>query len=290
MRCARRRARDELGRSPVSKFSYEGKRVVVSGGGGAGMGAATVEGLAEMGAEIHVLDLREPPIEVASYQSADLRDPDATAEAIERIGGRIDALFNCAGLPGQPFSDLDVMLVNFAAARHLAALCAPHMTNGGAIASISSTAGNAYLQNIQKWMPLVETPDFASAKAWCEAHPEEIVGAYGQSKEALIIWTMHAAPDFAKQNIRLNCISPGPTDTPMMPQFESYAGPKLIDLFAQCLGRRSTPEEQAWPMIFLNSDAASYISGENLNTDGGTISGMATGKIVLDLEAAMAEG
>ena len=67
----------------MSKFSYEGKRVVVSGGGGAGMGAAAVEGLAEMGAEIHVLDLKEPPIEVASYQSVDLRDPDAAAAAIE---------------------------------------------------------------------------------------------------------------------------------------------------------------------------------------------------------------
>ena len=272
----------------MSKFSYEGKRVVVSGGGGAGMGAATVEGLAELGAEIHVLDLKEPPIDVASYQSADLRDPDAVAAAIETIGGRIDALFNCAGLPGPPFPDIDTMLVNFAAPRHLASLVAPRMTNGGAITSISSTAGNAYLTTLQKWMPLVETPDFASAKAWLEAHPEEIVGGYGQSKEAIIIWTMHAAPDFGAQNIRLNCISPGPTDTPMMPAFESMAGPTLIDLFAQGLGRRSTPEEQAWPMIFLNSDAASYISGENLNTDGGTISAITTGKIVLDVEAAMA--
>jgi NAD(P)-dependent dehydrogenase (short-subunit alcohol dehydrogenase family) len=68
------------------------------------------------------------------------------------------------------------------------------------------------------------------------------------------------------------------------------AGPKLIDLFAQGLGRRSTPAEQAWPMIFLNSDAASYIAGENLNTDGGTISAITTGKLVLDVEAAMAAG
>jgi NAD(P)-dependent dehydrogenase (short-subunit alcohol dehydrogenase family) len=271
-------------------FSYEGKRVVVSGGGGAGMGAAAVEGLAEMGAEIHVLDLKEPPIEVASHQSADLRDPDAVAAAIEEIGGRIDALFNCAGLPGPPFSDLDVMLVNYAAPRHLASLVVPHMTNGGAICSISSTAGSSYLANMEKWMPLVDTPDFPSAKAWLEAHPDEIVGGYGQSKEALILWTMAAARDLADQNIRLNCISPGPTDTPMMPAFESMAGAKLIDLFAQGLGRRSTPAEQAWPMIFLNSDAASYISGENLNTDGGTISAITTGRIVLDVEAAMAAG
>ena len=60
-------------------FSYEGKRVVVSGGGGAGMGAAAVEGLAELGAEIHVLDLKDPPVKVASHQIVDLRDPDAVA-------------------------------------------------------------------------------------------------------------------------------------------------------------------------------------------------------------------
>ena len=274
----------------MSRFSYEGKRVVVSGGGGAGMGAAAVEGLAELGAEIHVLDLKEPPIDVASHQSADLREPDAVAAAIENIGGRIDALFNCAGLPGPPFSDLDVMLVNYAAPRHLASLVAPHMPDGGAICSISSTAGSAYLMTMEKWMPLVQTPDFASAKAWLEEHPDDIAGGYAQSKEALILWTMWAAKGFAAQNIRLNCISPGPTDTPMMPAFESFAGPGLIDLFAQGLGRRSTPAEQAWPMIFLNSDAASYVTGENLNTDGGTISAITTGTIVIDVEAALAAG
>ena len=85
----------------AAPFSYEGKRVVVSGGGGAGMGAAAVEGLAQLGAEIHVLDLKDPPVEVASHQIVDLRDPDAAAAAIENIGGRIDALFNAAGLPGR---------------------------------------------------------------------------------------------------------------------------------------------------------------------------------------------
>jgi NAD(P)-dependent dehydrogenase (short-subunit alcohol dehydrogenase family) len=266
-------------------FSYEGRRVVVSGGGGAGMGAAAVEGLAQLGAEIHVLDLKDPPVEVASHQIVDLRDPEATAEAIENVGGRIDALFNAAGLPGPPFSDLDVMLVNFAAPRHLTACVVPHMSGGGAVCSISSTAGSGYLLNMEKWMPLVDTPDFASAKAWCEEHADDITGGYSQSKEALIIWTMKAAMDLNARGVRLNCISPGPTDTPMMPNFVDNAGSEqIIDLFAQGLGRRSTPAEQGWPMIFLNSDAASYISGENLNTDGGTVSAMTTGRLVLDFD------
>ncbi len=87
-------------------WDYEGMRVVVSGGGGSGMGAACVAELANLGAEIHVLDLKEPPVEVASYQSANLLDPDATADAIANVPGTIHALFNCAGLPGPPFSDL----------------------------------------------------------------------------------------------------------------------------------------------------------------------------------------
>jgi NAD(P)-dependent dehydrogenase (short-subunit alcohol dehydrogenase family) len=269
-------------------FSYEGKRVVVSGGGGAGMGAAAVEGLAELGAEIHVLDLKDPPVEVASHQVVDLRDPEATAAAVENIGGRIDALFNAAGLPGPPFPDVDTMLVNFAAPRHLTSLVVPHMSNGGAVCSISSTAGSGYLLNLEKWMPLVDTEDFAQAKAWIEAHPDDILGAYSQSKEALIIWTMKAAMDLNAQGIRLNCISPGPTDTPMMPAFEDLAGGgQIIDLFAQGLGRRSTPAEQGWPMIFLNSDAASYISGENVNTDGGTVAAMTTGRLVLEFDPEM---
>ncbi len=96
-----------------SVWRYDGRRVIVSGGGGGGMGAACVRELIDLGAEIHVLDVREPPVDVASYQPTDLRDPTAVASAVDRIGGGIDALFNCAGLPGGKFPDLDVMLVNF---------------------------------------------------------------------------------------------------------------------------------------------------------------------------------
>ena len=266
-------------------WDYEGMRVVVSGGGGAGMGAATVTELANLGAEIHVLDLREPPVDVKSYQSVDLKDPDAAAGAVEKIGGPIHALFNCAGLPGPPFSDLDTMLVNFVGMRHLAELGADLMTDGGgAIASISSTAGSGYLANIAKWMPLVTTNGFEEAKKWCEEHPEDIATGYTPSKEAICVWTHHAAFDLARRDIRVNCISPGPTDTPMMPQFEDFAGKDLIDQFTAGAGRRSRPEEQAYPLIFLNSRAASYVSGENFVTDGGTLGALMTGKLELSFD------
>jgi NAD(P)-dependent dehydrogenase (short-subunit alcohol dehydrogenase family) len=243
------------------------------------MGAAAVRHLSDLGAEVHVLDLKEPPVDVASYQAVDLRDPDATAEAVEKIGGTIDSLFNCAGLAGSKFPDVDVMLVNLVGMRHLAELVAARMEAGGAIASISSTAGAGYLMNVGKWMPLVTLPDFASAKEWCEKHPDEIAGGYAPSKEAIIIWTFWASFALAERGIRVNCISPGPTDTPMMPDFEETVGKEFMENFPVPLGRRSTPDEQAWPLIFLNSKLASYVTGENVITDGGTMGAVMTGSI-----------
>ena len=268
-------------------WDYEGMRVIVTGGGGSGMGAAAVTELANLGAEIHVIDRKEPPVEVASYQNSALLDPEATSAAIAEIGGTVDALFNCAGLPGPPFSDVDTMSVNFLAMRHVAEETAKLMTRGGAIASISSTAGAGYIMNLEKWRPLLDTKTYAEGRAWCEAHPEEITGGYAPSKEVVILWTMKAAWDFQKQGIRVNCISPGPTQTPMMGDFEAESGADMIDFFAQGAGRRSTPEEQAYPIIFLNSRAASYVSGENFNTDGGTMAAIFTGNIDI---AAIMEG
>jgi NAD(P)-dependent dehydrogenase (short-subunit alcohol dehydrogenase family) len=263
----------------ASTWGYEGRRVIVSGGGGAGMGAAVVRHLSELDADVHVLDLKEPPVEVSSYHAVDLRDPDASAAAVESIGGNIYALFNCAGLPGSKFPDLDVMLVNFVGMRHLAELVAARMEPGAAIASISSTAGSGYLANIGKWMSLVTLPGFDAAKEWCATHPEEIDGGYAPSKEAIIVWTLWSSYRLADVGIRVNCISPGPTETPMMPDFEKYVGKEFMESFPVPVGRRSTPDEQAWPLIFLNSPLASYVTGENVVTDGGTMGAVMTGSI-----------
>lgn len=272
-----------------SVWGYEGRRVIVSGGGGAGMGAATVRELAQLGAEIHVIDLKEPPIEVAGYHRVDLREPDAIAVAVESIGGNVDALFNCAGLPGGKFSDLDTMLVNFAGMRHLTDLVADHMTEGAAIAGISSAAGASWMANIAKWMPLVACGGFAETARWLEDHPAEIASGYAPSKEVIIIWTIWRSFELAKRGIRINCTSPGPTDTPMMPEFEEQVGKAFMDSYPIPLGRRATPDEQAYPLIFLNSRAASAITGENILTDGGTMGAMTVGTMDLSAFATLAE-
>ncbi len=76
-------------------LSYEGKRVVVAGGGGTGMGAAAVRLLGELGADVVVLDLREPQLEAVEFHRTDLGDPEA-----------IDAAVGARGRPGRRASEL----------------------------------------------------------------------------------------------------------------------------------------------------------------------------------------
>ena len=269
-------------------WNYEGKRVLVSGGGGAGMGAAAVADLLELGAEVHVLDLKEPSAEVAGFQEVDLRDPGAIEAAVDAVGGRIDALFNCAGLPGPPFSGTDVMLVNFVAARHLTELVSSRlMEDRGAVCTISSAGAFGWESAGGQVAGLLATTGYAEARQWCEDNPKLVGEGYLLSKQAIIWWTLNAAMDLAPRNIRVNCISPGPTQTPMMPSFEAYMGKDFMDKVPKPLyGRNSTPEEQAHAVVFLNSDAASFVNGVNLVVDGGFLAGTTTGAI--DVQALMA--
>jgi NAD(P)-dependent dehydrogenase (short-subunit alcohol dehydrogenase family) len=270
----------------ASVWSYEGKRVLVSGGGGAGMGAAAVRDLLELGAEVHTFDVKEPASEVASHRSVDLRDPSSIESATAELGGPIDALFNCAGLPGPPFSGLDTMLVNFVAARYLTALAAEHMAAGSSVATISSAGAFGWEHAMGLVADLVATPNYAAARSWCEGHPEVVGEGYLLSKQAIIVWTLHAALDLAPRGIRVNCTSPGPTQTPMMPSFEAAMGKDFMDRFPKPLwGRNSTAEEQAHLVVFLNSAAASYITGANVYADGGFSAGMLTNRLDLSVLA-----
>lgn len=266
---------------------YEGKRVIVTGAA-SGMGEATARILVELGAEVHAIDIKAPAVSgLASYTECDLRDPDQITATAAKIGHVVNALFNCAGL-ANTFPDLDVMLVNFFGLRQLTEAVIPLMIEGAAIASIASTAGVGWMQNMKLLSELLAVPDFASARAWCEAHPKELANAYGLSKEAINAYTASRSFDLAPLGIRINCVNPGPTDTPMMPEFEKAVGKRYMDEFPVPLGRHAVAEEQAWPMVFLNSSRASFVTGVQFDADGGFKSGLFTGRI--DPTVLMPEG
>jgi NAD(P)-dependent dehydrogenase (short-subunit alcohol dehydrogenase family) len=257
---------------------FAGKRCVVTGCA-SGMGAATARLLTAVGAHVIGLDVNATTDNVAEFHQIDLRERASIDHVAAGIGPGVASVFSVAGLPGAPFSDLDTVLVNFVGARHLIESLVPGMPAGGSIVCTASNAGLGWQEHLPELLPLVTTEGFDEGKAWCEANPRAIGGGYGVSKQLINAWVAWRGAQLSAQGIRLNCTNPGPTDTAMMPAFEAMAGKELIDAFIGPAGRRSTAEEQAWPMLFLNSPRSSYVAAEALHTDGGFLGAMVTDQL-----------
>lgn len=258
-------------------LGYKDKRVIVSGCF-SGMGEATAKMLIDLGAEVHGLDFKQSTLPLASFNNIDLRDPASIEAAIAKIGGKVDALFNCAGLPNS-FPAMDVMKVNFIGLRHLTEQVLPLMGPGGAIANIASTGGLGWSRRIPTNMEFVTTKGWDAAVAWCEAHMDIVSEGYSFSKENVIVWTQFMGAHLIKKGIRINCTLPSPTQTPMMDAFEATSGKEVIAAAAEPMGRYSTSQEQAGGLILLNSALASIINSVVLPVDGGFMGGLATGQV-----------
>lgn len=260
-------------------LGYEGRQVVVTGAA-SGMGAATATLLVALGADVVALDVASFDLDGGRTMAVDLRDRDSIDAAVDAIDGEVQAVFSVAGLPGPPFSDLDTVTVNFIGARHLIESLVPQMADDGAVVCVASNAGLGWQQELDGLLPLVTTPDFEAARAWCEENPDAIDSGYMPSKKLINAWVAWRGTTLMEEKgLRLNCTNPGPTDTAMMPAFEALAGKELIDAFIGPSGRRSTAEEQAWPMLFLNSPRNTYVAAEALHVDGGFLGAMVTGQI-----------
>jgi NAD(P)-dependent dehydrogenase (short-subunit alcohol dehydrogenase family) len=209
-----------------------------------------------------------------------MADRDSIEKAAATLDGPVEALFNCAGLSSGGGTALVVMRVNFIGLRHLTELLLQRFSAGGAVANVASVGGSGYVDNMPAVREFLAIEDFDDAVRWCEQHPEQFErGGYTFSKQSLIVYTMLRAADLGARGIRINCIGPGMTATPMLIDSAKALGQAFLDRFPRPLGRDAQPEEQARVLIFLNSDAASHVSGQHIWTDGGLVNGLAMGTI-----------
>jgi len=259
--------------------NFEEKKVVITGCF-SGMGNAAARMLIDLGARVHGLDYKPVDLPLANYTKVDLRDPASIHAAAAGIEGPVHALFNCAGLPGT-FSQTDIFKVNYLGPRILTDLLIPRMPAGSAIACISSTAGMGWPRRLAALKEFVALSDAASRLAWAEDQLAKGQEAYVVSKEAIVVWTATYAHRLIRQGIRMNCILPGPTATPFMEAQSTITPDAAIDVFTQPINRRSRPEEQAAALVFLASEAASYVNGIAMPVDGGFMSSVAIGEIDL---------
>lgn len=261
-------------------LGYAGKRVIISGCF-SGMGEAAAKLLIELGAEVHGFDYKDSTLPLASFTQVDLRDPASIEAGAAGVGGKIDALFNCAGLPNGSFDPMDVMKVNFIGTRHLTETVLPLMGEGGAIASIASTGGLGWSRRVPTNMEFITTKGWQAAMDWCAANMDTVAEGYAWSKENVIVWTQFMGAHLIKQGIRINCTLPCPTQTPMMADFVKNSGQEVIEAATQPMGRYSTPYEQAAPLVWLNSVFATIVNGVVLPVDGGFMGGIPTGQVDL---------
>ena len=249
-------------------LTYEGKRVVVVGGA-TGMGAATAKKVAELGAEVIVLDVADVTFPCDQTIKVDLRDRASVDEAIEAIEAPVHAIFACAGVAD---GTAGIMLINFTSQRHFIEkmIATGRVGRGGSVAMISSVAGLGWMSNIDQVKDFLTTPDWDAAAGWVDDH--EGTDNYSFSKQAINCYVAEQAFPLLSKGIRINAILPGPTDTPL-----ARANADLWLTFGADYRQAAdvptlVPEQMADTMLFLCSDMASGVNGVTLLVDQGHVS------------------
>lgn len=253
-------------------WRYDGKRVVVTGCA-SGIGEHVARQLTELGADVVGLDVRRPALQLKEFHEVDLSDPASIDQAAATIGGQVDGLFNVAGVSSGIGDPLRVVTINFLGTRQFTEALVPTMPPGSAIANVSSLAASEYRANAAVTAGLLDTVTMAEGIEWCQRNPAPVAdgGGYRLSKEAIILYGMANVGTLGAKGIRINCTAPGVTDTPILDQLRSAYGQEFLDSFQTPLGRVAGPDEQATVLVFLNSDAARYITGQVIWVDGGSV-------------------
>jgi NAD(P)-dependent dehydrogenase (short-subunit alcohol dehydrogenase family) len=253
--------------STFDAFRYDGKRALVVGGA-TGMGAAAAELAKDAGAEVVVMDRAEVTLPGVKAISLDLADKASIDAAVDECGGPVHALFSCAGVAdGTP----GIERINFIGHRHLIdrLLTDDLLPRGAAIGLISSAAGFGWQANLARLNEFLDIRDFDGATRWAQDNGK---ADYMWSKLAINAYVAREAFGLLKRGVRINAILPGPTDTPLARANEELWLGFGADYRGEAGIEASTPLEQAYPLVFLCSDAAAGITGITMVTDAGYFS------------------
>jgi NAD(P)-dependent dehydrogenase (short-subunit alcohol dehydrogenase family) len=236
-------------------------RAFVVVGGGSGIGAALARRLSERRAQVIVAGRRSEPLEaVAAETGAEPLVLDASrfddvsaafADAAQRLGG-IDGIANCAGSlllkPARATSEeewREVISHNLDTAFAVVRAGTRVLGEGGSIALVSSAAARLGIANHE---------------------------AIAAAKAGIIGLTLSAAATSAAQGIRVNCVAPGLTETPLTERLTSNPASAKASTALHALGRLGRPDDVAAALEWLLDPAQGWITGQVIGVDGGLAS------------------
>jgi NAD(P)-dependent dehydrogenase (short-subunit alcohol dehydrogenase family) len=246
-----------------------GARVAIVTGGASGIGLATATRLLREGARVAVVDRVEPEKAARALGAAggevwgvpaDVADETQVRAMVDEVLSRalrVDVLINAAGI-GSPRP----VTIDEATAAEWQELCAVNLTGTflccRAVIPAMRRGGGGAIVNVASELGLVGSPRSAM---------------YSATKGAVVQLTRALAVDHAADHIRVNCVCPGPVDTPLLRRgIERAADPEaklLREVGSTLLGRLGRPEEIASVIHFLASDEASFVTGSIVVADGG---------------------
>jgi NAD(P)-dependent dehydrogenase (short-subunit alcohol dehydrogenase family) len=246
-----------------------GKTILITGVA-SGIGARTAELAGQLGADVIGVDVREPAGSVGSFVKADISSKAGVDDLVARLPQRMDALCNVAGLSGNTGA-VSTLAVNFFGLRALSEAVAPKLREGGAIINVASIAGFGWRANLNRAASMVGIEGFPDVTKVVADHQVKNEEGYPVSKELLLLWTFRAAHQelFKSRGIRVNAVSPGPVETPILKQFRTVLGDARVDSDIARVGRAGTSGDIAPVVLFLCSDGARWVNGANVPVDGG---------------------
>lgn len=248
-------------------------------GAASGIGLATAQRLAADGWTITGIDKQARPdtLSSARWLQCDLADSQSVAETVASLASqRADALILCAGVAGVGSVE-QVLRINFLANRQLLDGLGPGIRDGGSISLMSSGAGWRWSEHSPILVRCISTPEEDEAIALAATGCATPAEAYVRSKELLCAMAARRCLEQWHRGVRLNSVSPGGVETPLIPDFTASMGQEAMDFASALVGRHASASEVAEVVAFLCSPNARWINGADIRVDGGLVGALASG-------------
>lgn len=241
-------------------------RPVIVTGSSSGIGAAIGATLHDLGVPVIGVDRQSLSPVPWDVITADLTDPRAITSILETLPDRLGGLVNVAGVPGT-HSVKNVLAVNFLALKEISTAVAPRLAGGGFILNISSAVAEDWTDRTDVLREAIHENDLDRfMERFAEALAE---GSYRFSKECVRAWTQFQAAQLLSQGVRVNSVSPGPVDTPILNEFKADHGAEKVESAGRLTRRFGQPDDIAHVVGFLASPESAWVNGADVRVDGG---------------------